>query len=144
MACKGYGIYGSYMMMSMRRFCGIWCNLTRYLYGVGCLYWTLQTDISHDANFSVTTTAYYATNDVSILFLIYLIITVTSQCVPWRLRSPGSQLFAQPFVQAHIKENVKALRYWPLLEESTGDRPVDPPHKGPVTQNCFHLMTSSW
>ena len=25
-------------------------------------------------------------------------------------------------VQAHIKENIKALRHWPLLGEFTGDR----------------------
>ena len=29
---------------------------------------------------------------------------------------------AQPFVQAQIKENVKALRHWPLWAESPGDR----------------------
>ena len=92
-----------------------------------------ETDSSHDANFVVTTTASFATSDVSILFLISFIITVTSQCAPWRLRSPGSQLFAQPLVQAHIKENIKALRHWPLWGESTGDRPVDSPHKGPCS-----------
>ena len=37
-------------------------------------------------------------------------------------------MFAQPFVQAHIKENVKAPRHrWP----------VDSPHKGPITRKIF-------
>ena len=33
--------------------------------------------------------------------------------VRWRLKSPASQLFAQPFVQAQIKQNIKATRDWP-------------------------------
>ena len=36
--------------------------------------------------------------------------TMSSQWAPWRLKSPASPVFAQPFVQAHIKENTKALR----------------------------------
>ena len=40
----------------------------------------------------------------------------------WRLKSPASLLFAQPLVQAHIKENIKAPRHWPLWGESIGDR----------------------
>ena len=34
----------------------------------------------------------------------------------------ASRLFAQPFVQAQVKENIKAPRHLPLLGESTGDR----------------------
>ena len=49
----------------------------------------------------------------------------------------GGGLFAQPFVQAQIKENIKFPRHWPLWGESTGRRPVDPPRKGPVTRNMF-------
>ena len=44
-------------------------------------------------------------------------------------RSPASRLLTQPFIQAQIKENIKARRQW-HSGESTGDR--------------FHLMTSSW
>ena len=33
----------------------------------------------------------------------------------------GISLFFQPFVEAHIKENIKAQRHWPLWGESTGD-----------------------
>ena len=28
----------------------------------------------------------------------------------------------QPFIQVQIKENIKALRHWPLCGEFTGDR----------------------
>ena len=41
-------------------------------------------------------------------------ITVTTQWVPWRLKLPTPRLFAQSFVQSYIKENIKALRHWPL------------------------------
>ena len=33
----------------------------------------------------------------------------------------GFRLFAQPFVQGQIKENIKAPRHWPLWGEFTGD-----------------------
>ena len=35
--------------------------------------------------------------------------------------SKASIVIAQPFVQAQIKENIKAPRHWPLWGESTGD-----------------------
>ena len=31
-------------------------------------------------------------------------------------------MFTQPFIQAQIKENIKAPRLWPLWGEFTGDR----------------------
>ena len=34
----------------------------------------------------------------------------------------ASRLFTQPFIQAQIKENIKAPRHWPLWGEFTGDR----------------------
>ena len=34
----------------------------------------------------------------------------------------SNQRFAQPFVQAQMKENINAARYWPLWREFTGDR----------------------
>ena len=44
--------------------------------------------------------------------------------------SPASRLFAQPFVQAQIKENIKFPRHpWP----------VDSPHKRPVTRKMLPL-----
>ena len=38
------------------------------------------------------------------------------------LKSPASPLFTQPFIQAQIKENIKAPRHWPLCGEFTGNR----------------------
>ena len=49
-------------------------------------------------------------------------ITVASWWARWRLKSPASQLFTQPFNQAQIKEYIKAPRHWPLCGEFTGDR----------------------
>ena len=53
---------------------------------------------------------------------ISFIITMMSWWTRWRLKSPASQLFTQPFIQAQIKENMKALHQWPLWGELTGDR----------------------
>ena len=64
-----------------------------------------------------------------------LFITVTSQWAPWRPKSLASRLFAKPFVQAHIKQNIKALRHWTLWGGSTGDQ------RTPVTRKC--LLSSS-
>ena len=38
----------------------------------------------------------------------------------WRLKSPASRLFTQPFILAQIKVNIKASRHWPLYGEFTG------------------------
>ena len=68
-------------------------------------------------------------------------ITVTSQWARWRLKSPTSRLFVQPFIQAQIKQNIKALRHWPLWGEFTSHRCI--PHiKGQWREKCFHLITS--
>ena len=70
------------------------------------------------------------------------VITFTSQWPRWRLKSPASRLFTQSFIQAQIKENIKAPRHWPLCGEFTGDRWI-PRTKGQWRGKCFHLMTSS-
>ena len=49
-------------------------------------------------------------------------------------------LFAQPFVQAQIKETSKVRATG--LSEGIHRWPVDSPHKSPVTWKFFHLMTS--
>ena len=49
-------------------------------------------------------------------------ITVTSLWARWRLKSPASRGCAKPFVQALIKEYIKALCHWPLRGEFTGDQ----------------------
>ena len=56
--------------------------------------------------------------------LSYLPTTVTSYWARWRLKSPASPWFVQPFVQARIKENIKALHHWPLWGEFTGHRRI--------------------
>ena len=44
---------------------------------------------------------------------------MTSLWARWRLKSRASRLFIQPFIQAQIKENIKAPRHWLLWEEFT-------------------------
>ena len=47
-----------------------------------------------------------------------------SEWAPWRLKSPASRLFAQQFIGAQIKENIKVPRHRPLCGEFTGDFPA--------------------
>ena len=67
-----------------------------------------------------------------------VVTTMTSLWALWRLKSPASQLFTQRFIQAQIKENIKASRHWPLWWEFTGDRwMVNSPLKGPETRKML-------
>ena len=52
----------------------------------------------------------------------------------YRLKSPASRLFTQSFIQAQIKEHIKAPRHWPLCPRGIKPGPVNSPHKGPVTR----------
>ena len=66
-----------------------------------------------------------------------LVIAVRSLRAHWRLKSPASRLFAQPFVQVEIKENIKALRHWPLCG---GNSPVTgefPAQRASNVENFF-------
>ena len=63
------------------------------------------------------------------------IITMTSWWAGWRLKSPASRLFAQPFVGEQTKENIKAPNHWPYWGETSGDRGI--PFKRPVTRKMF-------
>ena len=56
------------------------------------------------------------------VFVLGRDITLTSQWVRLRPKSPALPLFTQPFIQAQIKENIKAPCHWPLCGEFTGDR----------------------
>ena len=56
---------------------------------------------------------------------------------PWHLKSPASRLFTQPFVQAQIKENIKAACHWPLWGEFTGDRWISVQRVNNA-EKCFH------
>ena len=62
-------------------------------------------------------------------------ITMMSWWARWRLKSPASGLFIQQFIQAQIKENIKASRHWPLC----GNSPVTGgfPAQGPVSRKMF-------
>ena len=58
-------------------------------------------------------------------------VTLTAETsLQWRANerdgvpNPGAFIFTRPFVQAHIKENIKVLRHWPLWRGSTGDRRI--------------------
>ena len=62
-------------------------------------------------------------------------ITMTSEWARQRLKSPASRLFTQPIIRAQIKENIKALRHWPLCGNAPS--PVNSPHKWPVTRKMF-------
>ena len=44
----------------------------------------------------------------------------------WHLKSPASLLFTERFIQAQIKENIKAWHHWPLCGNSllTGEFPI--------------------
>ena len=53
---------------------------------------------------------------------------VTSWWVRWRLKSPTSRLFAQPFVEAQIKENIKVPPDWAFARRIHW-WPVDSPHQ---------------
>ena len=63
---------------------------------------------------------------------------MTSLCTSWRLKSPASRLFAQPFIQAQIKENIKGPRHWPLCG-GVHRWPVNSPHKWPVPRKMCPL-----
>ena len=68
---------------------------------------------------------------------------MTSKWARWRLKSPASRLFTQPFIQAQIKEIIKAPRHWPLCGEFTGDQWI--PHtNGQLRWNCFHSSFIRW
>ena len=60
----------------------------------------------------------------------------------WRLQSPASRLFNQPFNQAQMRETSKAPRHWPLWGEFAGDQWI-PCKKGQWRVNV-NLITSSW
>ena len=62
---------------------------------------------------------------------------MASPLVRWRLHSPASRLFTQASIHAKIKENIKALRLWPLWWL------VNSPHKWPVALRVFFCRDST-
>ena len=96
-------------------------------YSPGMLHWPLHDSPRHgSANASVVFELQYHTTKYEHYFALslewFISITMTLWCAWWRLKSPASPLFTQTFIQAQIKENVKAPRHWPLCGEFTGDR----------------------
>ena len=79
-------------------------------------------EITTAATLSVYTALYYELLYCGHVMGAFVAITVTLEWAWWRLKSPASPLFAQLFIQATIKESMKAPRHWPLCGESTGDR----------------------
>ena len=70
---------------------------------------------------------------------------VTSSCAQWRLKSPTSHTFTETFVQAQIKENIKARVTG--VREGIHRWPEDSPRKGTVTRKMFpfgDVITSTW
>ena len=61
------------------------------------------------------------------------LITVTSQWTPCCLKSPANRLFARPFVQAHIKENICVTTMCKGNPPVTGGSTL----KGPLTRKMF-------
>ena len=78
------------------------------------------------------------------LFVAIFFITMTSQWARWRLKSPVSRLFTQPFIQAQIKENIKALRHWPLWGEFTDDRWIPPQRASDAEMFPFDDVIMWW
>ena len=67
----------------------------------------------------------------------------TSEWARWRLKSPASRFFTQPFIQG--ADQWKHQSSASLIFVSGIHRlPVNSPHREPATRKCFHLMTSSW
>ena len=74
--------------------------------------------------------------------ILTFFITTTSKWARWRLKSPASWLFTQPFIEAQCKENTQAPRHWPLWGEFTKDRQI-PRTKGQWRGKCFLWPTPS-
>ena len=75
-------------------------------------------------------------------------ITLTSWSPRWRLTSPASRLFTQPFIQTQIKKNIKARRHWPLCGEFTGSGEF-PAQRASNAENVsiwwrYHGSKQSW
>ena len=59
----------------------------------------------------------------------------------WRLKTPASRLFTQPFIQAPIKKHQSSASL--TFVRGFHRSPVTSPHKWPFTRKYFHSMTPS-
>ena len=69
-------------------------------------------------------------------------ITLTSLWPRWRLKSPASRLFTQPFIQTQIKKKHRSSASLAFVWGIHRNRWI-PRTKGQLRGKCFHLMTSS-
>ena len=84
---------------------------------------------------------------VEVPVTILCLITMTSLWAQWRLKLPASWLFTQPFIQAQVKESIKAPRHWPWC---LGNSPVTgefPEHMASNAENVSfwsrpHIMVT--
>ena len=91
------------------------CQLIRTLFSLSCFYLFIYIPIyflSYNMAYGICERTLTLNKD----------ITMTSQWTGCRLKSPGTRMFAQPFVQTQIKENIKATCHGPLWRECTGGR----------------------
>ena len=77
------------------------------------------------------------------IIMAILVPRCTSKPLQWRHNERGGvsnyrclDCFIQPFVQAQIKENIKAPRHWSFVR-GIDQWPVETPHKGPVMWKMF-------
>ena len=68
---------------------------------------------------------------IPFIFQYWLFVLACHQW-PSYFITPASRLLTQLFIQAQIKEYIKAPRHWPLWEEFTGEF---------LARKCSHLMT---
>ena len=68
-------------------------------------------------------------------------ITVTPLWPQWRLKSPASRMFTQPFIQAQIKENINFLHKWPVTRKMF---PFDDVIMRPSRQSSHCIILSSF
>ena len=106
-------------------------HLNVYLAGTGAVLWYLSASVRYPWRMwvlqphSLVDPVIYphqTKHDTFVLIFYRIYITMTSQWARCHLKSPASRMFAQPFVQAQIKEKIKTLCHWPIWGESTGDR----------------------
>ena len=80
----------------------------------------LRLTLVPDPHYCTSSCALHLVSDITLSRSCFSAITMTSYWARWCLKSPESRLFAQPFVQAQIKENTKSHRHWPLWRLTGG------------------------
>ena len=84
-----------------------------------------QNELQQSNSYNALSVVFFATNPDSLQFAqeitrVWPRFKVCNR--EFRVNPSQWRLFSQSFIQAPIRENVKALRYWPFVWEFTGDR----------------------